>query len=181
MVAHRQSAVSSLGATLPSPSSPEPLIKPDGLATAVFRDAGTVRRPAAASSPAVLALLRHLEAVGFPGSPRVVDSGYDEDGNEVLTYVEGEFVHPHAWTGRGSGRSGGCCARSTTPRKASGHRRVPSGRHGSSTALQRRQSSATGTQCPGTSWPGMACQSPSSTGNMLARSIARMSSLLPDG
>lgn len=45
-------------------------------------------------SPAVHALLRHLEAVGFPHSPRVL--GVDEDGCEVLTYLEGESG-PEGW------------------------------------------------------------------------------------
>jgi hypothetical protein len=46
----------------------------------------------------VHALLRHLEAVGFAGAPRVVGSGFDAEGRETLSYVEGEFVHPGPWT-----------------------------------------------------------------------------------
>jgi hypothetical protein len=64
----------------------------------VARHGGTVRRPAQPWTPTIHALLRHLEAVGFAGCPRVVGDGYDELGNEVLTYVEGELVHPHAWS-----------------------------------------------------------------------------------
>lgn len=41
-----------------------------------------------ASSPSVHALLRHLEAVGFDGAPRVL--GVDDLGREILTFVEGE-------------------------------------------------------------------------------------------
>jgi hypothetical protein len=38
-------------------------------------------------------LLRHLEAAGFPGAPRVL--GLDEQGREVLTYLKGEVpVYP---------------------------------------------------------------------------------------
>lgn len=53
----------------------------------------TVRRRAGAWTPAVHALLRHLEAVGFEGSPRVV--GIDEQGREVLAYIEGDG--PTGW------------------------------------------------------------------------------------
>ncbi|WP_342775845.1 aminoglycoside phosphotransferase family protein, partial [Nonomuraea mesophila] len=53
----------------------------------VVRVGDTVRRPASTSTPSVHALLRHLEAVGFEGAPRVV--GMDEFGREVLTYVPG--------------------------------------------------------------------------------------------
>ncbi len=48
---------------------------------------GTVRRSTGPWSPAVHALLRHLEQVGFAGAPRVL--GTDDAGREVLTLVEG--------------------------------------------------------------------------------------------
>jgi len=54
----------------------------------VERIGSTIRRPVAPWTPAVHALLRHLESVGFPYSPRVL--GFDEQGREVLTYIEGE-------------------------------------------------------------------------------------------
>ncbi|GAA2213341.1 hypothetical protein GCM10009850_088030 [Nonomuraea monospora] len=53
----------------------------------VVRVGDTVRRPASMSTPAVHALLRHLEAVGFDGAPRVV--GVDEFGREILTFLPG--------------------------------------------------------------------------------------------
>jgi Phosphotransferase enzyme family len=46
----------------------------------------------------VHALLRHLEDVGFPGSPRVVGGGFDPQGRETLSYIEGDFTHPGPWT-----------------------------------------------------------------------------------
>jgi aminoglycoside phosphotransferase (APT) family kinase protein len=46
----------------------------------------------------VQALLRHLGEVGFTGSPRVIGSAGDE---HVVTYIEGTFVHPHAWSDEG--------------------------------------------------------------------------------
>ena len=69
-------------------------------------DSGVVRRPAGPWTPAVHALLRHLESAGFAGSPRVAGDGYDEHGREVVTYIEGEFVHPHAWSDEGVWRVG---------------------------------------------------------------------------
>jgi len=48
----------------------------------------TVRRRTGRWTPSVHALLRHLEAVGFEGAPRVL--GFDEHGREVLTYLPSE-------------------------------------------------------------------------------------------
>ncbi|MEV5496046.1 aminoglycoside phosphotransferase family protein [Nonomuraea fuscirosea] len=53
----------------------------------VVRVGDTVRRPASTSTPAVHAMLRHLEAAGFDGAPRVV--GMDGLGREILTYLPG--------------------------------------------------------------------------------------------
>jgi hypothetical protein len=54
----------------------------------VVRVGDTVRRPTGPWSPAVHALLQHFEAVGFDGAPRF--RGIDEQGREVLSYIEGE-------------------------------------------------------------------------------------------
>ncbi len=54
----------------------------------VVRVGDTVRRPLKATSSAVHALLRHLEAAGFDAAPRVL--GIDELGREVLSFVPGE-------------------------------------------------------------------------------------------
>ncbi len=43
-------------------------------------------------------LLKHLEERGFEGAPRVVGSGFDDQGRETLTYVEGQVVHPALWS-----------------------------------------------------------------------------------
>ena len=60
----------------------------------VVRVGDTVRRPMRATSPATHALLGHLEAVGFDGSPRYL--GVDEQGREVLSYVHGQTpIHPY--------------------------------------------------------------------------------------
>ncbi|RIQ36752.1 aminoglycoside phosphotransferase family protein [Jiangella rhizosphaerae] len=60
----------------------------------MVRIGDTVRRPLQPWSPAVHALLRHLEAAGFPAAPRFL--GVDEQGREVLTHVEGESG-PQGW------------------------------------------------------------------------------------
>jgi hypothetical protein len=54
----------------------------------VERVGDTVRRPTGPWSAAVHALLKHLEAARFDGAPRFL--GIDEQGREVLSYVEGE-------------------------------------------------------------------------------------------
>ena len=53
----------------------------------VVRVGRTVRRPVRPHTPAVHALLRHLEAAGFDGAPRVL--GIDAKNREVLTYLPG--------------------------------------------------------------------------------------------
>ena len=63
---------------------------PGGRNHGAVRVGDTVRRTAGDQTPAVLALLRHLEAAGFAGAPRAL--GLDEQGREVLTYVGGETV-----------------------------------------------------------------------------------------
>lgn len=55
--------------------------------TGVERVGETIRRATGPWTPAVHALLRHLEAVGFDGAPRVL--GIDEQGREALTFIEG--------------------------------------------------------------------------------------------
>lgn len=59
----------------------------------VVRVGDTVRRTAGPWTPAVHALLRHLEDAGFAESPRVL--GLDDRGREVLSYLPGESV---PWT-----------------------------------------------------------------------------------
>lgn len=63
----------------------------------VHRVGDTVRRPLRPTTPAVHALLHHLEEVGFDGAPRAL--GIDDDGREVLTYIPGQAVTapPPSW------------------------------------------------------------------------------------
>ncbi len=69
--------------------------------TRVYRTGDTVVRAGGAWSSSVLAFLRHLERTGFDGSPRVVGAGFDAEGRETLTYLEGESVHPNSWSDAG--------------------------------------------------------------------------------
>jgi phosphotransferase family enzyme len=59
---------------------------------AIVRINDTVHRPTGPWTPGVHAVLTHLERLGFDGAPRV--RGIDEQGREVLDYIEGEVVHP---------------------------------------------------------------------------------------
>jgi Ser/Thr protein kinase RdoA (MazF antagonist) len=59
----------------------------------IVRVGDAVRRPLHRNSEFVHALLRHFETVGFDGAPRLL--GIDDEGREILTYIEGEvFVGP---------------------------------------------------------------------------------------
>ena len=69
-----------------------------GQPSRIFRRGDTVLRPSGPWTPTVHALLRHLERDGFAGAPRVVGDGFDEQGREVLTFTEGTFVDPRAWS-----------------------------------------------------------------------------------
>lgn len=51
---------------------------------------GAVHRTAQPWTPAVHAVLNHLEAEGFAGAPRVL--GFDAQGREMLTYLSGDTV-----------------------------------------------------------------------------------------
>jgi hypothetical protein len=39
-----------------------------------------------------------LREVGFVGAPQVVGDGFDAQGREILTYVEGEVINPAPWS-----------------------------------------------------------------------------------
>jgi Ser/Thr protein kinase RdoA (MazF antagonist) len=81
--------------------SESPLKKDGEPSPLVVRRGDTVLRPAGPWVPAVHALLRHLEQAGFAASPRVAGDGYDDQGRAAVSYIEGTFVHPHAWSDEG--------------------------------------------------------------------------------
>jgi hypothetical protein len=66
-------------------SSPEEALP--GTFSTLAKVGDTVRRSTGPWTPAIHALLRHLETSGFDGAPRVL--GVDARGREVLTYVPG--------------------------------------------------------------------------------------------
>ncbi|MEO6501959.1 MAG: phosphotransferase [Jatrophihabitantaceae bacterium] len=80
-----------------APANPQPETQlPGGTSNRglVVRIGDTVHRPQTRASPAVHALLLHLEQVGFDGAPRYL--GQDEQGREVLNYLPGEAAtEPH--------------------------------------------------------------------------------------
>ncbi len=57
----------------------------------VVRIGNTVHRPTGPHTKFVHSLLPHLEESGFSGAPRVL--GIDEQGQEILTFIEG-YVPP---------------------------------------------------------------------------------------
>jgi len=65
-------------------------VLPGGNAGGAVLVDGTVRRVTGPWTPAVHALLRHLEQQCFPGTPRVL--GVDEQGREVLSFLDGATV-----------------------------------------------------------------------------------------
>jgi hypothetical protein len=73
-----------------------------GSRTAVHRQGSVVLRGTGPWTPAVHALLRHLEQVGFAAAPRLVASGYAADGREQLTFIEGTVANPGPWSLEGT-------------------------------------------------------------------------------
>jgi Ser/Thr protein kinase RdoA (MazF antagonist) len=63
----------------------EEILEGGNVAAAVVRIGGTVRKPVTPATPAVEALLAHLD--GFPGAPRHL--GRDDRNRQVLEYVPG--------------------------------------------------------------------------------------------
>jgi hypothetical protein len=76
--------------------TPETLLPGGNVNSGVVRIGDTVRRGVTGASAAVHALLRHLEAQGFGGSPRFL--GIDEQGREILSFVPGSTgIPPEIW------------------------------------------------------------------------------------
>lgn len=63
-------------------------ILPGGNVSNVYRRGNTVRRDLKPDSYKIHGLLKHLETKGFTLAPQFL--GIDEDGREILTYIEGE-------------------------------------------------------------------------------------------
>lgn len=74
----------------------ETLLPGGNVNSGVVRIGETVRRTQTAASPAVHALLLHLERKGFAGSPRFL--GVDDQGREILSFVMGTTgIPPAIW------------------------------------------------------------------------------------
>ncbi len=65
--------------------------------TPTERRGDIVTRPSGPWTSSTHAFLRHLRREGFDACPEPVSGGFDPDGNEVLTWVEGSVVHPEPW------------------------------------------------------------------------------------
>lgn len=61
------------------------------------RRGSTVCHPSQPWTPTVHALLRHLEAEGFPAAPRVIGSGFNDAGDEVLSWIDGTIFAESVW------------------------------------------------------------------------------------
>jgi hypothetical protein len=85
----------------------------------IARVANTVRRPAGPWTESVHALLRHVRAVGFTAVPQPL--GFDEAGNEIVTFLAGAGVQLSAQRRgrqRGSAALGGPAAARVPRRNA---------------------------------------------------------------
>jgi hypothetical protein len=63
---------------------------PGGNTTGAVRIGDVVHKETSPWTPSVHALLRHLEAAGVEGVPRVL--GFDDQGRQMLTYLPGEMI-----------------------------------------------------------------------------------------
>ena len=75
---------------------------PDGSSRVRLRVGETVRRTSDRWSPAVVDLLQHLEREGFTGAPRAL--GFDDQGREILTYIDGEVARGEKFVPEHGGR-----------------------------------------------------------------------------
>lgn len=65
--------------------------------TAVWRKGQVVMRETGPWASTVHSFLRHLEKIGFSSSPRIIGSGFDKMGREMLSYIDGKSAHPFPW------------------------------------------------------------------------------------
>ncbi len=65
-----------------------------GSQSAPVRRGDVVVRRASRQAKTVHALLRFLEDLGYAAAPRVVESGFTDDGRETISFVEGKVEHP---------------------------------------------------------------------------------------
>ena len=121
-----------------------------------MRRGGIVARQTGPWGSTVHSLLRYLERVGFEAAPRVVGGGFDEQGREVLTYVEGDVINPRPWTNDGIARLGELL-RHLHDIIRSDPTKTPPGDNGSDVRSERPISSVIAMSRPGTSSLEVAC------------------------
>jgi len=68
------------------------------LEKSVSRKDNVVLRPSGPWTASVHSYLRFLRKTGFASLPSVIGSGLDEKGREMLSWIDGEFVHPGPWS-----------------------------------------------------------------------------------
>jgi hypothetical protein len=128
--------------------------------TVVHRRGRAVIRDTGPWTPAVHALLRHLEQTGFTAAPRLIGPGLDQDGREMLTFIDGEFTQPGPWSLDGAAALAGLLR---DLHRATATFRPPARCGSPGTAgicAGRTRSSATATWPRGTSWLAAACRPP---------------------
>jgi hypothetical protein len=74
----------------------EPLV--GGWQSGAAKQGNVVLRRSGPQSGTVLNLLRHMRASGVYFVPEPIGSGFAADGREQLTFIDGESVHPRAWS-----------------------------------------------------------------------------------
>lgn len=85
----------------------DPSLQPPAGATCLSEESrtylldGIVYRPQVPWTSTVHALLRHVESVGYRGSPRLLGAGIDAAGRHQMRYVDGELVQPYPWSDPG--------------------------------------------------------------------------------
>ena len=77
--------------------APEEIPLAGGGRTAVSRIGDVVHRQTGPWARSVHALLKHLENEGFAGAPRVIGGGFDAEGRETLSFIDGTSPHPGPW------------------------------------------------------------------------------------
>jgi hypothetical protein len=80
------------------PETSFPVPGEDGRPSKAAGRDGVVFRPSGPWSATTHALLRHLEAVGFSAAPRVIGTGFADDGREMLSFVPGASPQPYPWS-----------------------------------------------------------------------------------
>lgn len=73
----------------------EIILSPD---KSVIRRENVVSRPSGPWTASIHSFLRHLHATGFTSAPSIIGSGVDSEGREMVSYIDGEFIHPGPWS-----------------------------------------------------------------------------------